>query len=214
MYQEVEFVLTGGRTGETVLLGKHSFINGRAKILVSPENFGAVLTVMARSHQAFPAGSEELAIAQERDRANGILSDIPPNPASSDGAPAPVQGSGDNDAGSLSDPRTLQRSVDASDQAGSEGMVSRGSGHENAGLGERVEPEQNRESDALIVQATVAISKLDPTIDEQWTEGGLPSVEYLAEATKNPAMSRELIEHCAPGFNRIKAEDLLAGKPA
>lgn len=211
--QDWDFVLTGAKTGETVLLGKHSFVNGVAVIRVSPENAAAILTFMARSYQAFPEGSPELEQAQERDRLNGILSRVPNDPAPPYGASAPVQGAGVGDAsGPLSDSRALHSSVDAASEAGREGLVPGGAGHENAGLGERVESRAQRESDAIIALTNVAISKLDPTQDNHWTEGGLPSVEYLAEATKNPNLTRQLVELCAPGFNRIVQEDLLAGR--
>ena len=53
-----------------------------------------------------------------------------------------------------------------------------------------------------------AVLKLDPAAPEQWTEEGLPSVDYLAEAVKNPAVTREMIDAVAPGFNKQAAEDL------
>jgi len=55
-----------------------------------------------------------------------------------------------------------------------------------------------------------AVQKLDPKVTEQWTEDGLPSVDYVAEAVKNPAVTREMIEAVAPQFNRQVAEDLQA----
>lgn len=53
-----------------------------------------------------------------------------------------------------------------------------------------------------------AVFKLDPKVPEQWTDDGLPSVDYVAEATKNPAITREMIDAAAPRFNKQAAEDL------
>ena len=206
--EKIRFVLTGTLTGHTTLLGKHAFVKGECDILVGPENIRAVLTFLARSYQAFPQGSPELEMAQKRDRENGLLSDLPPNPAPTDGASAPVQGAGDHDAGPLPDSRALHSGVDAPGETGSEGMVPGGPGHENAGLGERVESAENRESDALMATVRVAVSKLDPKVDEQWSDSGLPSVEYVADAVKNPTVTRELISMACPDWTRIKAEDL------
>lgn len=56
-----------------------------------------------------------------------------------------------------------------------------------------------------------AILKLDPKADEQWTQDGLPSVDYISEAVKNQAVTRDMIDAVAPAFNRRAAEDLAAG---
>lgn len=207
--QTIELVLTGGRTGQTALLNKHSFVNGVAKVYVYPESFNGFLTLMARSFHAYPRGSRQLAEAQERDRANGILSDLQEDSASADGAPATVQSAGVGDAsGSLPDPRALHGDVDADGSSGSERLVPGGTGHEDAGLGERVESSQERESFALMHAIQTAVQKLDPAVPEQWTENGLPSVDYVAQAVGNQAVTRDMISAACPGFDKRQAEDL------
>ncbi len=208
--QKISVVLSGGRRKFTGVLGRHAFVGGRCDLYLGPENMTAALTYLARSYQAYPEGSPEALAALERDKANGLLGDLQANPAKTDGAPTPVQSAGDHDAGSLSGARALHGEVDASGSPGSEGLVPGGAGHENAGLGERVEPQQNSESVTLIRLVQQAVQKLDPTVDDQWSEGGLPSVDYLAAALQNPGVTRELIELAVPGWNRHKAEDLAA----
>jgi len=207
-YANLKMVLTGTRRGQTILLNGHPFVRGVAYVAASPESFDAFLTLMGRSYQAHPEGSAALAAANERDRANGLLRDIQANPASPDGASAPVQSVGDHGAGAFPDPRTLLGAVDAGSEAGSSGMVSGGSGHADTGLGEGMESSSERESVAIMRGIQQAVQKLDPAVPEQWTEDGLPSVDYVAEAVRNQSVTREMIAAAAPGFNRIAAEDL------
>ncbi len=207
-HHSLKMVLTGQRRGQTILLNGHAFVRGVAHVLASPESFNAFLTLMGRSYQAYPDGSAELAAANERDRTNGLLRDIQTDSTPVDGAPAPVQGAGDHSAGPLSDSRALLGSEHASGEAGSSGLVPGGPGHADAGLGERVEHESDSESVALMRGIQQAIQKLDPLANEQWTEDGLPSVDYVAEAVKNQAVTREMIDAAAPRFDRQSAADL------
>lgn len=207
--QTIEMVLTGGRTGQTALLNKHAFVDGVAKVYVYPEGFNSFLTLMARSYHAYPRGSAHLAAAQERDRANGILSDLQKDSSSADGAPAAVQSAGVGDAsGTIPDPRALHSELNAGGEAGSEGLVSGGAGHENAGLGEGVESSPQRESFALMHAIQTAVQKLDPSVPEQWSADGLPSVDYVAQAVDNQTVTRDMISAACPGFDKRQAEDL------
>ena len=206
-YREVEMVLTGSRTGKTELLNGHSFVNGTARVLLNPVNADTFLTLIGRMYHAYPRGSAVLAQAQERDRANGILRDLQANPSSADGAPNSVQGAGDHSAGSLPGEGALCGERYASGEAGRQGLVSGGPGHADAGLGEGVERDTQRESDAVMRGIQSAVSKLDFSVSEQWTENGLPSVDYVAEAVKNQSVTREMIEAACPGYTRAIAED-------
>jgi len=53
-----------------------------------------------------------------------------------------------------------------------------------------------------------AVQKLDPTVPEQWTEDGLPSVDYVALAVQDQSVTREMISAACPGFDKRQAEDL------
>lgn len=205
---KIEMVLTGPLAGKSLLINRHSFKNGVAHIVVEPQAMDAFLTFMARSCQAYPRGSEALAIAQQRDSANGVLSGVQADSASSDGASASVQGAGERDAsGQVPDPRTLQRDEHAGSEAGSEGLVSSGAGHSNAGLGDGVVTGSHVEPDAIITRVANAVAKLDPAVDEHWTSEGLPSVSVVADTVGDQKVTREMIDEAAPEFNRQRAED-------
>lgn len=208
----VKLVLTGAKTGQTVTLGKHSFVNGVAEIQASYEAMNAVLTYMGRAYQAYPQGSDLLAATQDRDRADGLLRDLQTDSPSPDRAPAPVQGVGDHAAGSIPGPRALHGSGDDGHQAGGSGLVSGGSGHTDSGLGKGMEPGAQQQSDAVIRSVRAIVGQMNPHVAEQWTDDGLPSVAYVAESTGTPSITREAIEIACPGWNRNKAEDLLASQ--
>jgi hypothetical protein len=206
--QTIEMVLTGGRAGQTVLLNKHSFVKGVCKVYVYPESFDAFLTLMARSYHAYPRGSHALAAAIERDEKNGIQHHLQEDSAPTDGAPAAIQSAGGTASGSVPDPRALHGSADDANPSGSEGLVSGGAGHADAGVGERVEPDPQQQSIALMHAIQTAVQKLDPTVPEQWTEDGLPSVDYVALAVQDQSVTREMISAACPGFDKRQAEDL------
>ncbi len=206
--QLIEMVLTGGRTGQTVLLNKHPFVKGVCKVYAYPESFTAFLTVMGRSYNAFPRGSAALAAAQERDRASGILDHLQKDSASVDRASAAVQGAGGTASGEVPSSRALHGEVDVGGSPRSEGLVPRGPGYEDAGVGEGMESDPQRESAALMFAIEAAVKKLDPTAPEQWTEDGFPSVDYIAQAVSNQTVTREMISAAVPGFDRRSAEDL------
>lgn len=204
----MEMVLTGPLTGKSVVVNRHNFVNGVGHIIVEPHAMDAFLVSMARSCQAYPQGSDELAYAQQRDRASGLLRDIQANPASPDGAPAPVQSAGKRDAsGQVPDPRALQCDEHAGSATGSEGLVPGGTGHEDAGLGDRVESGANEQSVAVIGRIRKVVEKLDPKLDDHWTSDGLPSVSVIADALSDQKVTREMIDSAVPEWNREKAED-------
>lgn len=207
----VNFVLTGAKTGETGVFGRHEFVKGVSRVLVSPENAAALLTYLARSYQAFPEGSPELVAAQKRDEENGIRHKVQENSQGADGSPNSIQGDGNRATGTVPDSRELFGSVNASGSPRGEGLVPGGSGHANSGMGNGVESGAQQQSVSVIVkQIQDAVSKLDPTIEEHWSEGGLPSVAYLAVALDRPDLTREIVDQACPAFNRQKAEDIAA----
>lgn len=75
-------------------------------------------------------------------------------------------------------------------------------------MGERVESDPQRESDALMYAIQTAVKKLDPAVPEQWTEDGLPSVDFVSQAVSNQTVTREMIAAACPGFDKRQAEDL------
>lgn len=206
----LNMVLTGLRRGQNIVINGHAFRRGVARVIASPQSLDAFLTLMARSYQIYPEGSAALAAADERDRANGLLRDFQNDSASSDGAPAPVQGAGDNDSGTVPDPRALRGDGHAEGEAGSSGMVSGGPGHEDAGLGQGVESGSERQSDAVMRAIRHTLESLDFRADSQWTEDGLPSVDYVAGSVNDQSVTREMVSAVYPGFNRQQAEDLAA----
>lgn len=61
-------VLTGAYAGKTVELNGYNFTNGVLAMFGAPETVEGVIRYMGKSYQAYLEGSDELEIAQERDR--------------------------------------------------------------------------------------------------------------------------------------------------
>lgn len=206
--QEYTLVLTGAHNKRTAILNRVQFINGVGKVRIYPTELDMFLRYMGRSFKAFLAGSSELQEAQTQDEAHGIQRNLQANSAQTNGASASVQGASDSGAGPVSGSGALPDSGIDADKAGSQGMVSGGPRHENAGLGEGMDAREDFESAALIVQIRNVVLALDFSVLDQWNETGLPSVQTVCEALHNQSITREMIDIACPGYNRHTAEDL------
>lgn len=62
-----------------------------------------------------------------------------------------------------------------------------------------------------------ALSKLDPTNDNHWTQDGLPRLDTVKILSGNPGLTREMVTDAVPGFSRASAQaaaEAGAGTPA
>jgi hypothetical protein len=188
-------VLSGPRAGFTGTLSRHKFLNGECIIEGPPQAVESASRYLARSHEAFPAGSEELR-ARMKGSIHGIQRDTskdrqPGNPDGVSGSElrptGPVRAEGDVQRGGH-DP--------VSAAAGGAGLGAGGSGHADTGL----HPDK-------VKALRKAIRALDPKVDEHWTEDGLPSIETISTATSDQNVTRRMIEVVEPKFTREAARE-------
>ncbi|KKL22878.1 hypothetical protein LCGC14_2431000 [marine sediment metagenome] len=62
----IRFVMAGAHAGKTIKLGKYQFVDGVYEYTGTPGGSGGAARYLRKSYQAFPEGSIELKIAQER----------------------------------------------------------------------------------------------------------------------------------------------------
>lgn len=62
----IRFVMVGAHAGKTIKLGKYQFIHGVYEYTGTPGGSGGAARYLRKSYQAFPEGSVELKIAQEK----------------------------------------------------------------------------------------------------------------------------------------------------
>jgi hypothetical protein len=172
----VTLVLTGGRAGATCVLGKYQFVNGECPVHGQANAVGSMLRYMGRIYQAFPKGSEELARAQ-KEFADGQAD---ADKSSGGGTAEPVSGNLQPD-GSANEAATDSVGDDGSGNASSE-HVPEGHGLQHSRINE-------------------ALTLLDHSDDEHWTQGGKPAVHVVSEIM-NENVSRADINAAAPDFKR------------
>ncbi len=196
----IKVVLTGPKAGKTVLLNGKQFVNGELVISFSnPTEREFQLRYLARVCRAYPAGSPELVAAQSKDKERGIQCEV--HPASGQRNPEAVLGGTTSAAGDIPEVRPLPGSGVGSELSpvGDEGVGAGGSGQENSGL----HPEQ-------IGAIRKAVRALDPLVEANWTQGGLPTVEAVCVALQDKGITRAMISAVEPEFNREMALQIAA----
>jgi hypothetical protein len=208
--QRVELVLVGPYAGKTITLNGHRYVGGIARIDVRAEQIELLLRSAARSYNAYPAGSEALAQAQERSRGNGragtdeakgsedrrlqpALGEVRLRPEHPAAQVPDVHGRGD-DADSRSavwDSANRDRYADT--------RIPRQAHHgEHAEHHSAAGPEVN-------LKLLASVRSLDHDNDELWTAEGLPKLSAVEEAYGSAGLTREDVETVAPAWSREKA---------
>lgn len=173
-----KLILTGGRAGKTVLLGKmYRFVDGVLVLRDSASNVEALAHYLAVNYAAYPEGSDELEAingqhdlpkAEEPDSEHPVLGGVQPGGegASTEEAPdvEPADGAVEGEA---------------------DGPVPDGDGHEDSGLHRLQE----------------ALDQLDVMEDDHWIADGRPAVTAV-EHFLGYKTTRAAIEAVAPDFNR------------
>jgi hypothetical protein len=197
-------VLAGHYAGKTVRLGNFQFVDGETTFSGNGEQIISVTRIMARGYNAHLKGSVELANAQatydaEMERIHGKRDIQGENRAGEHEAVSDVQSSG---SGST-EVQTDAGEPDVEPETGSEGVLSNGSGLQDAG--------DDDESDQKVrmsnnFQLEKIIHSLDPENDEHWTQGGMPRLSAIEEALDgDTGITRADVNNAAPGYDREKA---------
>lgn len=199
-------VLTGVRAGKTCILNGKQFVDGKHTIQGDPEVVASVCTYMGRCYDAYPEGSEELKLAQARDRGEDITDGrhLDNAEAGESGPAEAVSGNDHEELGSAAEEDAAQRSGDADGDAGSAGSGPDGDGHEDTGLSaESAGAEHGAGNNARLKGV---IQDLDPDLDENWTKTGKPALAAVQKAY-GADVTRSDINNAAPDWTREKAQE-------
>lgn len=194
----IDLVLTGHYAGKTVTLNGYTFNKGVLALHGTADKTEGVVTYM-RSYSAFPRGSRELELMQERDNgerdvhgevdATGRVDESGVRPEGTE----PVQA-----------PANVVAGDDGTPPHGERGVSERG-GYEHAGVS--VGASQQASDDPAVAGIRKALMSLDPENNEFWTDAGLPTVAAVAHATDTVGLTRRDIETALPGFTRDSARE-------
>lgn len=210
MITTTDLVLTGARAGQTAVLNNKQFVRGVIRLRGSHEQLEPVIQYYGRTYAAFPDGSPALAAAQKQDAetkraANGQHN---PDPVSRLGTTDALRSAGTDDvagADPSAQPANLQPGANAA-QAGGTGVRPNRDGHEHTGLRPGQEPKQQQHAATCDLTALRAVVlDLDPGVPENWSTDGKPTVEAVATAMNNPAITRKEIDAAAGDWNHDQA---------
>lgn len=196
---KTKLVLTGAYAGRTTIINGHKFEKGELPLTGELDKLGYLIRYFS-FYNAYLAGSEELAAAQERDakwKEEGH------------GADEVLAGEGTGAGGALADGTEAEGGASGSGNAGTEADGT-GSGSEGDGVSEgRVGDEPPASSDAQVLKVVDALRALDPENDNFWTDAGLPKVSAVEDASGVVGVTRKDIHSAWPDFNRDKAMEML-----
>ena len=187
-----KFVLVGPHAGKTINLGGYQFVDGVHtlgpidNINPSTDDANQLGLYLAKTYQAFPEGSSELAAAENR----YIAGEAPPG----ESAPIEQREAEEQNALFTAPAEMAPVAATATDVVDPAAPV--------AVTAVETTP---RQADGAI---RTALTKLDVTNDEQWTQAGKPSVEAVRALTGNDTVSRADIERLAPKLDRDEARKL------
>ena len=167
--------LTGPREGLTVKLGGIQFVEGVADI------DGGAFLYFHRSYEVVPYNGPSNDEAADAERSGEEVS-----------SESDVQSDEHEPAEALAD----SSEGPASDEAGAEGSLPSGDGHEDAG-------ERDPEVDEDPLGA--ALAQLDPDNDDHWRADGRPAVAALAQITGG-MVTKAMVEERFEGGDREAAK--------
>lgn len=202
----VTLVLTGAYKGRTCVLNGKQFVDGKHTIQGDPDVIASVCKYMGRSYQAYPEGSEELKLAQARDRGEDIShgGDTDASEASESGPAEAVPGDDHAELGSSAAEGADDGQLDAGSDAGDSGVRPDGDGHEHSGLSASGEGSEHGAGNNPRLKGV--IQDLDPDLDENWTKTGKPALAAVQKAY-GADVTRQDINNAAPGWDREKAQE-------
>lgn len=207
----INVVLVGPHAGMTILKGSTQFVNGKAEVSGPPSAVNATVSALQRYHSAFVEGSVELASAQKNWEARDGERDL----QQGERKPASSEGSGNQQDGKGSAPVSPNAGAGATGgQAGSLPDNPNGSGLPNTGndggVNQGAEGNTNEAPGSAVTHhapepLVKAVLALDPEVDDQWTEDGLPALSAVETAYGQNGVTRQDVDLAVPGWNREKS---------
>lgn len=186
----IKLVMVGAYEGKTVVINGHKFVDGSLVLSDEPDKVANLVKYFS-FFGAYPDGSSELEYAKFVIAEGG-----------SDGGNTNVAGGGSNSSGTDTNKSTAS---DVSNGTGDVGAtVSPADGGAN-GNGDS----ERRISDPRLLQIAAALKSLDPTVDDNWTDGGLPRVAAVESGSGIVGVTRKEINEALPDWSRDKASAAL-----
>jgi hypothetical protein len=188
----MKLVMVGHYAGKDVTINGHKFVNGELSLDGDMTGYAGIVKYFA-SYNAYPAGSAELEAAKFA---------IEENSGGEDGGGSNSNGRKDGEDNSGKHPNKSRASEvphgDGHDAAKGDSL--RG-GEAPSGDGSS----EGRDSDPRTLQILDALKALDPSVDDHWTDGGLPRVAAIEAASGIVGVTRKEIVEADPDFTREKA---------
>lgn len=192
----MKLILTGHYAGQTITINGSTFVKGELPLKGDLKSMDGLIRYMA-TYNAFLAGSDELAEAQERDRMNKEIANGADTILDGEGTDAGGAPANDADTGSASGAGATGTPVDGA-----------GSGTEGDGVSGGCEGDAAPQtSDPQVLKIIDALKSLNPDVTDHWTDGGLPRVAAVEAGSGVVGVTRKDIEAALPGWNRDKAID-------
>jgi hypothetical protein len=173
----IVLVLTGARAGQTCVLGKYPFINGRITLQGDTTAMAGIIKYLGRTFKAFPEGSVELAFYQKGGTGGQCDLQEAPERGHSETAAPDVQPGGQ---GTPTFP-TGEGSNAVDSKAGAEGL--------------------HAERDGQTPSIEEVLKLLDPHNNDHWTSNGLPRADVVSRLMGR-TVNRGELHAAAPLFVR------------
>ena len=187
----MKMVLTGHYAGRTMVINGFPFTEGECVLKGELASLDGAIRYLA-TYNAFPAGSSELEQAQFRDMENGG------DNGGSSNQDGPEDGA--NNSGKHSDEPIAPVTPNGAGHDAVEADALRGGAAPSGDGGS-----SGRDSDPRTLQIVDALNSLDPSVDDHWTDGGLPRVAAIEAASGIVGITRKEIEAAYKDFDREKA---------
>lgn len=186
----MKFILTGAHAGKTMKINHVQFKDGIGDHPGPIDKMAGLIAYLA-TFNAYPAGSDQLAAAQKRDK------------EIANGPSAILSGQGRGAESGLQADESSTGEASGQGATGTEVPAS-GSGAAEEG-GAPAGHVASQSQDPKTLKVIDAIKALSPDVAENWTDAGLPVVAVVAEASGVIEVSRKDIETAMPGYTREKA---------
>lgn len=181
-----EIELIGPHAGKDMLISGQQFVKGHTTLVDADETRLQQATRLFEYFGGFVVGSEGWKARKE------LFSGVHDSEGGEEGT-GPL--SGDGKGGDDKSSATERPNGEGHDLDGGASAVS--SGTTGSGAPSRYDPSQ-------IKKLAEAVKKLNPEVDEHWTDGGLPRLKALESAGFH-GVARDMVEAASPGWTREKA---------
>lgn len=202
----VTLVLAGRMSGKTAVLNGYQFDDGELTLEGGREQVENIARYMQRCYQAFPKGSPEIAelnkacaavdAAKAKEAGDG---ERDPDANAGSGNSEQVPGSLQQDGGGAPEETANDGGATGDPEAGTEGSVAGGDGHQDPRLPDTEEGPEHR-------RTREAVAALSADNEDHWTPDGDPAISAVEELMGEGGVTRDSINEVALGYTREHAK--------